>query len=283
MAGSALLLLMPAQCTRWTSGLLQPLGWLQWAAGGGARAARGYVERPPEAVVPRDEFESLRRENERLRQQIALQRETLTQLNRHLDEVTRIDEQMRDPGVAIHVAAIVAADASPTRRTLTIARGTADGIRVGDWVIAGHSPGDRDPTAAGRELLARQWLVGRVAALHRYVSVVQLTTDPGFGPLRIWAARLEEGVFELGVRESLLYGTGDAAVIRAATENFVDTGFTIAAVRLNTNVPIIVPLGRMVRARPLRESALHFDITVAPWDDARRLTHVYVLSIADRE
>lgn len=278
MSLSALSLLLPPRCTAWAGGVLQPLGWLQWSAGAATRRAAYTLRESLAEPVPRSQLEAAETENRTLRQQLNIQREIIRRLEAQLAEVSGIAGQLRDPGVRIHIATVIGHDASPARQSLLIARGAADGIHPGDWVIAGQSDEARDPHATGAELLMRQWLVGMIETAHRYTSRVRLVSDPAFGPLRVWAARWGELGLELAAREALLYGTGRGACIRASPENIVETGFTIVVARPPTRMPIFLPLGQARRARPLRESALHYDVDVVPWGQAANLTHVYVLS-----
>jgi cell shape-determining protein MreC len=280
MVAAALALLLPDGCTAWLDGARQPLAFLQWLVAGGARSSSRLLSAAARDGVSRAEFERLAAENAALRQQLALQRLSAEELERRLVELSGLAEPLQDLAVRIHVATLVGGDSSPSRHAVVITRGEADGVRLGDWVAAGAPRDESDPAASGRELLARQWLLGKVRVAHAFTSEVLLITDPAFGPERVYPARLSEGGGVFGERECLLYGAGSHAEIRAAAENYLRLGFTDVVVRLPTNRPLSLPIGRIVGAEPLRESALHFDLRVEPCGDVRRVTRVYVISLA---
>ncbi len=275
MSLSALAIVLPPRCTAWMDSALQPLGWLQWGAG---RLARAGASLAPGEDAATAELARLAAENAALRQQGMMQRHLLEELERRLEEVTGVRDQLRDGSAQIHVAVVLGSDASPRRQTLRVGRGSADGVSTGDWVAAGVAPGAADVAATGRELLSQRWLIGVVESVGPFSSRVQLLTDPGFGPLRVRAARMDGQTLEVSRRECLLYGAGNRSVIRDAPENFVSNGFTNVLVELTSPVAIVLPAGRMVRADTLPESALHFDIWVEPWGAATALEYVYILS-----
>lgn len=279
MVASACVALLPARWTGCVNGVAQPLGWFQWAVSGGARRTlehfQGLGVPPPTPAEVRE----LRRQNEELARRLRHQQVTIAQLESRIAELTGLREQLDDHRAKIILASVVAGDASPRRDTLTISRGQRHGVRLGDWVAAGSPAAEYDPAETGRDLLLRQWLIGRVSEVYPYLSRVQLTTDAQFGPQRVWTARpTPEGSWELGAAESVLRGLGNGRMrIDRASENFLEAGQTVVLVPLVHPRPLALAVGRIVGARRL-ETGLHYDLEVEPWGDARRLGHVYVIS-----
>lgn len=280
MLATSLALFLPDGCAAWLDGARQPLAFLQWLVAGGARSGARLLSSAARDAVSRAEFEQLAAENAALRQQLALQQLSAEELEQRLVELSGIAEPLQDPAVRIHIATLVGGDAAPGRHAVVITRGQLDGVRPGDWVAAGAPRDESDSAASGRDLLSRQWLLGKVRTTQAFTSEVLLITDPAFGPERVYPARLAEGEGVIGERECLLYGAGSHAEIRVAAENYLRLALTDVVVRLPTNRPLSLPIGRIVSAEPLRESALHFNLRVEPCGDVRRIARVYVISLA---
>jgi hypothetical protein len=281
MTVSALVALLPPAWTRWVRGLIQPIGWLQWPLVAGTRRVSDGTTTAAGSAPGRDAYDRAVAELEGLRRQVGHQQLIITELEKQLADVTGIRGQLHRQQAGILIASVVAFDASPRRDALTIARGENDGIRVGQWVAAGLPPDQLDPQATGRDLLIRQWIIGRVIEAHPYLSRVQLCTDPAFGPLRVRAARINpNGVWETAKGECLLYGRGGGGMqIRDATADYVKQGYPAIVVPLGGNSTDVMTLGWASSATPLPEAALHYNLDVRPWGDQRGLTHVYVVDL----
>lgn len=281
VAAALAALLLPAGWSSCASGMAQPLGWFQWITSSGTR---GSVDRAKSLAAPRPtraEVRRLRRQNEELAQKLRHQQATIAQLERRVANLAGLRTQIGDVHAKIILASVVGGDTSPQRETVTISRGREHGVKLGDWVAAGVGSDERDPTGTGRDLLLRQWLVGRVSEAQPYLSRVQLATDPHFGPQRVWTARpTTDGTWQLANSECGLESLGNGRMrIDRASEDYLATGYTIVLVPLAHPRPMALAIGRIVASEMLG-TGLHYDLEVEPWGNPRMLSHVYVISLA---
>jgi len=273
--------LLPTSWTSWKRGLAQLLGPAQWtvrtALGGGAsRTSWGGAS---------DEVARLRAENEEW-QRLARQQELwLEDVRQRLDEVCGLRGQMSDVGAAILIAPVLGFDASPRRETLLIGRGSVDQVRPGQWVAAGWPPGQQPAGEGGRQLLSRQWLVGRISEVRTRVSRVLLASDPNFGEPRagepVCVARvLRDGRWQPTSPKYVLTGRGRGKmVISRADADLSKEGYEVVLVPAGPELPMTLTIGRIISSSRLAESALHYDLEVAPWGDPHGLRYVYVIQV----
>jgi len=282
MGVAAVLALLPTAWTRWPGGILQPLGWLQWSAASATRAAERSVRDAGSEWLSPDEARELTEQLEQLRRQLGQQAVLLADLDRQMTEVTGIRQDLGEGRTQIVIAAVIGFDASPRRQTLTINKGSlGEGqIRVGQWVAAGVPLEKRDPRAAGRELLARQWLIGKVSRVDPYRSWVQLTTDPDFGPQVVRVAKvLPDGQWQTANEEPVLYGLGAGRMrIHQAKGDYFKSGHIVVLVPRSGDSPTALSVGYIKGSRRLPEAPLFYDLDVEPWADPRELAYVYVIS-----
>jgi cell shape-determining protein MreC len=266
MALAAILALLPARWTSWSRGLVQVLGLSQWAVSAAARAVVPDA-RPASPHTP--ELDALRR-------QVAHQAVELRELRARLEEVSGLQNQLRDPRTQILIAPVLGYDAAPHRQTLLLGRGAAAGVRVGQWVAAGAGRGAAG--ASGRELLGRQWLIGRVAEAQPHVCRVLLASDPDF-KVPVMLVRLRpDGVAEVAPGGCVLEGRGRGQMrISQAPGDYSKQGYTIVVAGSAGGLPAPLSIGQVVSSAPMEESALHFNLEVAPWSAARDLGHAYVI------
>jgi cell shape-determining protein MreC len=281
MAGAAVAALLPASWTGCAGGLLQPMGWFEWALSGTTRRARATGRLAAEPAPTREQFRQLREHSTRLARQVAEQKLEIDRLERQIAQLAGLRETLGELRAKIVFATVVGGDASPQRETLTISKGRRAGVRPGDWVTAGVPPAEREPEATGRDLVVRQWLIGRVSQVQPYLSSVQLASDPGFGPQRVWLARqTEDGGWQLADRQCGLEGAGKGRMrIDRAASDYLASGHTAVLVALAEPRHAVLAIGRVVGSRTL-ETGLHYDLSVEPWGDPRALSHVYVLSVS---
>jgi cell shape-determining protein MreC len=280
MALSAILAFSPPRWTAWTRVVLQPIVWMQWLLSSGARqvaTVAGTGQSPDPALG------ALTAEKERLELELRNVRAQQQLLEEQLEAVTGLRDELRSSARLV-VARVVAYDASPQREALTISRGSANSgsppIRVGDWVAAADRDAARDDPASGVELLARQGVIGQVAAVQPWQSIVRLITDRAFGPVRVRVARRGgDGTWKMSEREALIYGRGGEKLeILRASENFFAGGYRAVMLPISDVPPIVLTLGSIESAETTSDSPLHFNVRVRPWRDLRRLHQVYVLS-----
>jgi cell shape-determining protein MreC len=282
MGVAAVLALLPTAWTRWPGGILQPLGWLQWSAASASRTAERSVRDVGREWLSPAEAHELSEQLEQLRRQLGQQAVLLADLDRQLAEITGIRQDLGEGRAQIVLAAVIGFDASPRRQTLTINKGSlSEGqIRVGQWVAAGASPDKRDPRATGRELLARQWLIGKVSRVDPYRSWVQLTSDPDFGPQVVRLAKvLPDGQWQTANEDPVLYGLGVGRMrIHQAKADYFESGHTMVLIPRSGDSPAALSVGYITGSRRLPEAPLFYDLEVEPWADPRELAYVYVIS-----
>lgn len=283
MAAAALLALLPGRWTRCADGLGQPVSPLTWILSSGTRHARETLKSVGQPTPTREGFEQLRRQNRRLAQQVGQQQLLIGEMERQVAELSGLRDQLADSRARIIFASVVGGDTSPQRETITISKGRRHGVEQGDWVAAGAPPAERDPAATGRDLLLRQWLIGRVDEVQPYLSRVQLTTDPHFGPQRVWTARaLADGTWQLADQQCGLTGSGSGIMrIDRASKDYRAADYTIVLLPLAYPQPMAMAIGRVVGSQTL-ETGLHYELEVEPWDDPYTLSYVYVISLSQQ-
>ena len=282
MVAAALLALLPVRWTGCTGGLMQPVSPITWVFSGGTRRARGAADDLTTPAPTPADFERLRRENERLARQVGQQQILIVEMEQIVADLSGLRDRVADPRTRIVFAAVVAGDAAPQRETLSILKGTRHGVAVGDWVAAGVPPAERNPAATGRELLLQQWLIGVISEVQPYLSRVQLTTDPRFGTQLVRVAKpLRDATWEVAERDCGLVGLGGGRMrIDRAAVDYPAAGYTIVVAPLSHPRPLALAVGRIIASERL-ETGVHYNFEVEPWADARKLSHVYVISFPE--
>jgi cell shape-determining protein MreC len=276
MAASAILALLPSSVTRGIRGLVQPFVFLQQPASALVRQSREAAEHllvpisPEEARRAIEELESLKRE--RAQRQIRYE-----DLEEKFEEVSNLRGVLKDRNSRILLTSVISFDADPGRETIQIGRGRFDGLREGMWVAAA----EREPPAEGAtgwDLLTRSWLVGRVVEVLPQTARVQLTTDPNFKMLVLTARQMPNGAWQRGTRECYMIGRGAGQMLLSEVEyNYHEAGHRVVLAPADRNLPAPLTLGRIENSRPVDDAPQHFNMTVTPWGDVRKLRHVYVI------
>jgi hypothetical protein len=65
--------------------------------------------------------------------------------------------------------------------------------------------------------------------------------------------------------------------ISQAPGDYSKQGYTIVVAGSAGGLPAPLSIGQVVSSAPMEESALHFNLEVAPWSAARDLGHAYVI------
>lgn len=282
MIGAVLTALLPARWTGCADALLQPVSPLIWAVSTGTAGVRDGLEELPRTPPSPQQFAELTAENERLRRQVGHQHVRIFELEQIVAELTELRDQFVDLRAKIVIGRVVGRDASPNREMITIDKGSRQGIKAGDWVAAGLARDVMAPELSAQDAVLRQWLLGRVEDAQPYISRVQLATDPRFGTERAWVAKpVEDGTWQPARRQCGLIGVGNGRMrILQASENYLDTGYTVVLLPLSYPQPSALAVGRVVDAQML-ETGLHFDLGVEPWGDPASATYVYVISLPE--
>lgn len=271
---AALMMLLPAGWTNWLRFLTPATGWLAWIGSSATRATLSVA-----AARPGME-EKLRQDLADLEMRLGQQSATIEALAERVSELTGLRDPLGNADARIIIATVLGGRTSPYGDSLTISipRAQAALVRQGDWVAA-IAPGS-DPSLRGWDALTRSWIIGRISdEKPGYLTKVQLTTDPGFGPERVRAARrLADGTWQLAPRDCLLYGGArQRMTIRRADQNFLADGFDLVLLPVSTSFPAFLMVGTMQTATPVPDNALFFDIVARPWGEVRELSHVYVI------
>ena len=271
---------LPARWTTGLRGLLLGLILLLWPASTATREVAEPVREFTQPEIPQARAHALEAENQQLKRALAQAAQTIQDLTAQFATVTGLRGQLQDGDTMIVIAPVVAYDANPRRDTLEIhlteaARGR---VRVGQWVAAGTAMDTTQAEASGRELLQREWLIGRVSEVHLRVARVQLSTDPGFRVEVRTACVSSDGRVELAREGCILDGIGKGQMlISQATQDYFHAGFEVVIVPASQELPINLSIGRINTSVKRLDSPQHFDLTVLPWGRVPALTHVYVI------
>lgn len=278
MVLAILLAMLPASWTGRTRSLTQPLGLIQWPITALTRAAARLGDWFQRETSTPDQTAALRRERDQFEIQVGQQSLLIDSLRQQVDRLSSVRAQLRDDSARLVVAPVLGFDGSTRRSSLTIGRGARDGLRTGDWVVAGDSaPTDE---VLSRDVLLRQWVVGLVAEVSPYQARVRVCVDPEFHHVLVRVAKRQaDGTWLAAPGEELLSGTGhDRMQIKQTKSDYQSQGYTIVLVPVAEQAAGFLVIGEIVQSRTLPESALHFDCDVRPWGDYRRLTQVFVVA-----
>lgn len=288
MVASALsAFLLPMWWTQWGRGLFQPIALIQMPATAATRQVQNAARKTTTRRISADEARQLRAENEALRRQVGATRELLRQTEARLEDLTGLRGQLPDDHVEIIVAPVVGYDASPRRETLLIAKGRqrqwSRAVATAQWVLAVSAPRPEwDEDATLRDLLHREWIVGRVTEVQTRTARVQLATDPAFTTEVRLARVLADGTWLYAEERCLLRGTGGGSmIITQATANYHENDYRMVVVPASPELPTPFSIGCVVSARQRRDSPQHYDLAVKPWSPVGQLTHVYVVTTPD--
>ncbi len=274
--------LLPASWSAWARRFFQPLALVQapfaWAARGvaGARDA-GAVPGPTAAEAP-----ALSEENEALQRQVAQQHLRLQQAEARIAELTRLSLEVLESRTRVVIAPVVGLDSDRRRATLlvTLSERQRRLVQKDQWVVASAAPApDWDPNATMRDLIDREWIIGKISEVQPCVARVQLTTDLAFRA-EVRPARVQpDGSWEFAGSGSVLIGAGQGTMlISQATEDYFRNGFHIVVVPAGRELAAPMTLGRITGAEPRNDSPQHVDLRVLPWGSVTQLSHVYVLA-----
>ena len=274
MTAALITALLPDRATEWMRGVAQPLSYLQmpvrWVTLSvlptGARAATAQTS----------EEARLRAENDALRRQVATLDTLLRDVDGRLAAVTGFRDQFQNERTRIVIARVVGPTGDTRRDVLRITKGSLSGVRVGMWVAAGSTPTEG---VSGRDLLAREWLIGRVSEVRPYESLVRLASDRGFKE-PVLLARIDETAsrWEVAAGEQVLYGHGDGKMrIELATQDYFKQGQHAVLAPASGMLPMTMPLGEITASRTLDATQLHYDLEVRPLGRPFDLTYAYII------
>lgn len=203
-------------------------------------------------------WRGLARENEELKAEVARLRAQVAELNEYRLENERLKRmlQYRDTGPGggkAVVARVIARDPGNWFGTVTVDRGSADGVR-------------RDLT-----VVTPDGLVGRVVAVRTHSSDVLLITDP-----RSSVGGLIQETRIPGVVEGLAGGYGLLRMLYIAKDAPVEIGQTVVTSGLGGIFPKGIPVGSVAEVRP-EGGGLFQVVAVRPFAQLDRLEEVAVL------
>ena len=273
---AALALLLPSACVNWVRGLFQPVALVQEPIAGGTRSLTEGIKNVFAREIPQDEAQRLLVENEELRRGMAAAQTGERELRDAFQRATGLRDLLPDSDVTIVLAPIVSYDADPRRESLRIRldRQSTELVKVGQWVAAGLY------ATPSRELLRRQWLIGRVSEVQTRLARVQLATDPAFPrtPVRI-ATLGGDREWMLGEEQCLLEGIGGGRMwIGQAKKDYFAANERMVMVPSSRELPFPLSIGEIKSSDQQGDSPLHHDLTVVPWGPADAMTHVFVIA-----
>lgn len=279
MAVAALLALSPPALARWMRGAIGPLAMLQRPLALAVQRARDAAT-PGRAGLSAEEAQRWQVEMEQLRRLAGNQQLSIEELERKLAEVSLLREQFGDARVKLIVAEVIAYDAAPRRATIRLSQGswTVTGLRPDLWVAATDAPPWYPEAERVREGLSRQWLVGRVTDVQPFVTTVQLTTDPGFGPIEVQPAVVAaNGRWSPLRTRCVLRGVGGGRMWMDRVPQDLTGAETIVFAPSSELLPIPMALGRVAGAERIPDAPQHFNYTVTPWAGITDLRFVYIV------
>ena len=177
------------------------------------------------------EFQQTRIENERLRDQIAqlrIENEQAKELQRENDLLTALLQFRNGFEYETVAAAVIAREPSEFRRTVTIDRGTDDGVSVGDVVVA----------AGGA-------VAGRVIEVGRTVARVLLISDPEATVIGQFIETAATGEVQGALGGTLVMRNIDATVTVSIGDEVTTAGIELAG-GVRSPFPKGLVIGRVV-------------------------------------
>ena len=197
-------------------------------------------------------------ENQRLRQRVARLEMELARQKALLAEKERIIQQLsafrraRPQVSPIIVARIIGFDPTEWRKSMVINVGSAEGVAVGDLALAGPV------------------VVGRVEAVGKWASQVQLITDPGFKHWARLARTQHEGLIEGR-------STGKLLMKYLPKTSDVKKGDMVLAAGLGEEYPPGLIIGFVAEVSQ-RKGVLFREVKVAPAADLGGLGNLLIIS-----
>lgn len=249
---SIILFLLPGNVTSFcrTSILsfTSPLQGIFYSAASGLAYVGHFAIRPFRQEM---ENQHLRERVDQLEIELARQKALLAEKERTLQQLSAF-RRGRTLKAPIIVAHCISLDPAQWRKSIVIDKGRAQGLTVGDLVLAGPV------------------VVGKVKAVGKWASQVQLITDPGFRHWARLARTHQEGLIEGRSTNRLLmkYLPQDADVKK---------GDMVLAAGLGEEYPPGLIIGLVAEVAP-RGSALFKQVKVAPVADLGRLGDLLVIS-----
>jgi rod shape-determining protein MreC len=234
-------------------GALEVLGPIQEGASRALKPVRDAAGWVGDTLDAKGELEKTRKERDEYRRQLIEERGALRE-NAELRAMARMDErlQLNDQGVI--GARVYGRSPTVWYATITVDRGTTDGVREGDPVVNG----------AG--------LVGRVRTVSGHRAQVLLITDGDSGV----SARVNESKAS-GIVQSAVGEPNDLLLRYLGRNDRVREGQTVVTAgseseRLESRFPPGIPIGRVVEVDD--EDTVH----IRPFADLRELEFVQILT-----
>jgi rod shape-determining protein MreC len=232
---------------------------IETGASGALKPVRDFFGWAGDTIDAKDQNEALRKEVEELRAELA-EAQTAVRDSGQLEQLAALHRQDYFPqGTEPVTARVIAKSPTVWHSSVKIDKGTSDGVRV-------HQP-----------VVAARGLVGKVISATGGTSEVRLITD---GQSGVSAQVFPEGVSgvvkpEVGNPEDLLLDSIESG--RRVTEGtlVITSGFTSS--RLESIFPRGIPIGRVSKV-DFDELETYQRVHVKPFADLRQLDIVQVLT-----
>ncbi len=240
-------------------GALEVLSPIQEGASRVLKPARDLARWIGDTVDAKGRVSDLERENEQLRRQAIAGTDAARQ-NVQLRRILGLDDAAGLAATRPVTARVIGQSPTVWYGTITIDKGSGDGVRVGQPAITGDG------------------LVGQVTTATPGSAIVTLITD---SRVAVSARVSENGV--RGVVQTSAGGAGDLRLRYTTRSDRVERGWSVvtagtssAADRLQSLYPPGIPIGRVTRVTDAGTDTQQVEI--APYADLRRLELVQVLT-----
>jgi rod shape-determining protein MreC len=215
----------------------------------------------PSRVLPAGDDAPLRVKCDYLSDQVQRQANEISILRQQLEAAAALKPLVREQNFKLLPAdVLLPTDGSPWRKSLTLARGSRDGVQRGMLVVYHHQ------------------LVGRVIEAGPWTSRVRVATDPGFRAGAVAAPRTSQGVAleqrHVGVYEGTAGRNGLLKWLTGETPVGQDS-YVLTTDDPANGVPRGLILGRV--SKPAVGRGAFPRVEVEPVLDFRALEHVTVL------
>ena len=276
--------LLPQRITGSLISLVQVIVPFQDWASRGVDAAAEVVDGGQKVTLSRNAYETLLRENQALRHQLASADTRYTELEIEHEALAGIRKRGLAGGRLIS-ARTVAADALSHRESRLINAGTLKGVKHAAPVASDYFTINLDdPTAArnGLAVLTGEVLVGFIEQVGTHSARVRLLTDrhTKMSPI---IARWENGVFYPLDKEFWLVGTGGPLLeIRDVDHRYIKTdaikvGDVVLTSSYDTRLPASMTIGTIKKIHNDPDNTLLYILDVEPPLAANQIRNVFVV------
>ena len=228
------------------------------------------------------ELDRLAAEVQRLKSENAQLLGRIADLEADIEETAEIRRTLPAVRLEFILAPVIGRDSCTWSRTLAVGRGRSAGVRPGQLVLSPTTRlvagGSRDGIEEGDAVLSGARLVGRVAEVGPFHSVIRLLTDPDSVMRAQVVGRRGDSAFRSasGILRGSLSGSTRLRLEYVHRRREVREGDTVLSAGYGGVLPRPVVVGTVERVEPARLPLL-WDVTVKPAADLSSLRRVVIL------